>query len=82
MRGWSRGAYAPTRHHVETLAATSSSRRNLRTLATCEVLAHPRAAFHPCTCGLCGCAAMVAAVLISYDDVEIAAGTTMRRRQS
>jgi hypothetical protein len=32
------------------------------------VLAHPRAAFHPCTCGLCGDATVFAAVLIGYND--------------
>jgi hypothetical protein len=38
--------------------------------------------FHPCTCGLCGDAVVIAAALIGYDDVEVAVGTTMRRRRS
>jgi hypothetical protein len=36
--------------------------------------------FHPCMCGLCIGTAAVAAVWIGYDDVELVAGTTMRRR--
>jgi hypothetical protein len=67
----------PTRHYVKTLATTSSSWLNPEALAACEVLAHPRVAFHPCTCGLYGGAGVVAATLISCDDVEVAAGTTM-----
>jgi hypothetical protein len=31
-----------------------------------ELLAQPRAAFHPCMCGLCGGAVVVAVALISY----------------
>jgi hypothetical protein len=46
------------------------------------VLANPHTTFHPCTCGLRGGAAVVAATLIGYDDVEVAAGATMRRRRS
>jgi hypothetical protein len=71
-----------TCHHVKTLPATSSSWPNLETLDACEVLAHLSTTFHPCTCGLCGDAAMVASALISYDDVEVAVGTTTRRRRS
>jgi hypothetical protein len=32
------------------------------------LLAHPHAAFHPYTCGLCGGAAAFAVALIGYDD--------------
>jgi hypothetical protein len=54
----------------ETLAATSS-RPNPETLAMREVLAHPRVAFHPYTCGLCGgAAAVVVAALSSYGGVR------------
>jgi hypothetical protein len=70
MRGGARGAYTPTRHHVTTLDATSS-RPDPKTLAACEVLAHPCATFHPCTCGLCGGAVVVVATLISYDDMRL-----------
>jgi hypothetical protein len=52
-----------------------------RRLAVCAVLAHSRAAFYPCTCGLHRGAATVAAVLIGYDDVKVADRTTTRRRQ-
>jgi branched-subunit amino acid transport protein len=48
----------------------------------CEVLAHLRVVFHACTCGLCRGVAAVAAALIGYDDVEVAVGTTTRRRWS
>jgi hypothetical protein len=51
-------------------------------LATCVVLAHPRTAFHPCKCGLRGGTAAIAAVLISYNIVELATRTTTRRRRS
>jgi hypothetical protein len=54
-----------THHHVKTLAATSS-RPNSETLVVCEVLAHPRAIFYPCTCELRGGTVAVAAALISY----------------
>jgi hypothetical protein len=81
LRGGARGnrdAYTPPR---ETLA-TTSSQPNPETLAAREVLAHPRAAFHPYMCGLHGGATAVAAALIGYDDVEVAVGTTTRRRRS
>jgi hypothetical protein len=51
----------------ETLA-TTSSRPNSEAPAARMMLAHPRTTFHPCTCGLCGGAAAVAAALIGYDD--------------
>jgi hypothetical protein len=70
MRGGARGAHTPTRHHVKTLAATSSQ-HNLETLAICEVLAHPHVMFHPCTCGLCGGVTAVPAALIGYNDVDL-----------
>jgi hypothetical protein len=44
------------------------------------MLAHPREAFHPYMCGLRGGTATVAATLLGYDDVEVAAGTITRRR--
>jgi hypothetical protein len=74
------GRNTPTRHHVKTLAATSSSRPNPETLVACEVLVHPRAVSHPCTCGLHGGTTAVAAMLISYNDMEVAARTDTRRR--
>jgi hypothetical protein len=58
--------YTPPR---ETLAA-ASSRSNSKVLAARVVLAHPRTAFHPYTCGLRREAAAVAATLIGYNDVE------------
>jgi hypothetical protein len=75
MRGGARGAETPTCHHVKTLAATSSSRPNPKALAAREVLAHPHTVFHPD-------AAMIAAVLIGYDDMEVATGMTTRKRRS
>jgi hypothetical protein len=65
----------------ETLA-TASSRLNSEALDMRVVLAHPRAMFHPYTCGLCSGTAAVAATLIGYDDVEVATGMTTRRRRS
>jgi hypothetical protein len=56
--------YMPPR---ETLAATAS-RSNPEVLAARVVLAHPRAAFHPCMCGLRGGTTTVAAALIGYDN--------------
>jgi hypothetical protein len=71
----------PTCHHVTTLTNTASW-PNPKNIAACEVLAHPRAAFHPCTCGLRDGATVVAAALISYSDAEVAAGTRTWRRLS
>jgi hypothetical protein len=65
----------------ETLASPTS-RSISKALATRVVLAHPRAAFHPCTCGLHGGATTVAVTLIGYNVVEVAAMTTTRRRRS
>jgi hypothetical protein len=65
----------------ETLATTSTW-PNTEALAMHLVLAHPRAVFHPCTCGLRGGAAVVVAVLNSYHDVEATTGMTTRRRWS
>jgi hypothetical protein len=81
MRGGVRGVYMPIGHHMKTLAATFSSWPNPKPLVAYKVLAHPRTAFHPCTCGLCVGADVVAAVLIGYDDVEVAVGMTTRRRR-
>jgi hypothetical protein len=58
----------------ETLAA--ASRPNSKTIAAHVVLAHPRAVFHPCTCGLRESTAAAATALIGCDDVEVATGTT------
>jgi hypothetical protein len=63
----------------ETLAAVASP-PTFEALAVHVVLAHPHAAFHPCTCGLCRGAAAVAAPLISYDDVEFVVEMTTRRQ--
>jgi hypothetical protein len=69
--------YTPPR---ETLVA--ASRSNFEVLAAHMVLAHPHTVFHPCTYGLYGGVAAIAAALIDYDDVEVAAGMTTKRRQS
>jgi hypothetical protein len=71
-------SYMPPR---ETLAATSS-RSNSKARTTCVMLTHSGVVFHPCTCGLRRGTVMVAAVLIDYDDMEVAVGTTTRRRRS
>jgi hypothetical protein len=46
-------------------------------LVACEMLAHSLVVFHPCTCGL----HVGTTALNGYDDVEVAAGTTTRRRR-
>jgi hypothetical protein len=66
MRGGARGIETS---HMEALAAR-------------VVLTHPHAGFHPCTCELHGGAAVIAAALISYDNVEVAAQMTTGRRRS
>jgi hypothetical protein len=76
--GAARGTHTPTRYHVKTLD-TTSSQPNPEILAVREVLAHPHAVFYPYTCGLRRGAA---AVLISYDDVEVAIRMITRRRRS
>jgi hypothetical protein len=81
MRGEARSRLTPYTPPRETLP-TTSSRPNSEALATCVVLAHLRAAFHPCMCGLRIGAAAVAAALIGYDDVKVAAKTIMRKRRS
>jgi hypothetical protein len=53
----------------ETLAA-AASRSNSEALVVRVVLAHPRSVFHPCTSGIHGGAAVVAATLVGYDDEE------------
>jgi rhodanese-related sulfurtransferase len=65
----------------ETLAATAS-RLNFEALPARVVIAHPRVTLDPCTCGLRGGAAAVAAALIGYNVMEVADGTTTRRRRS
>jgi hypothetical protein len=77
LRGRARCAktlYKPPR---ETLAATSSW-WNSEALAMGVVLAHPCGVFHSYTCRLHRGAAAVAAALISYDIVEIAAWMTTK----
>jgi hypothetical protein len=69
-RGGARGEIYTYTSPRETLA-TISSRPNSETLALCEVLAHPRAIFHPCTCGVRGGTTVVAVALISYDDLGL-----------
>jgi hypothetical protein len=69
-------AYTSSR---ETLAA-AFSRSNSEALAARVVLAHPHATFYSCTCGLRRGATTVAAVLIGYDDVNVAVETTTGRR--
>jgi hypothetical protein len=75
MIGAARGEDTHTHHHVKPYPPPPY-RSNSEALAARVVLAHPRKAFHPCTCGLHGGAATVAATLISYDDVEAAVGMT------
>jgi hypothetical protein len=81
MRGGARGGLTPYTPPCETLA-TTSSRSNSETLAVHLVLAHPRAVFHPYTCGLPGGAAAVKVALIGYDNIKVAAETTTGRRRS
>jgi hypothetical protein len=77
MRGGASGANSPAHHHVKTLAA-AFSQLNSKTLVAHEMLAYPCVTFYPCTCELRG----DVVVLIYCDDMEVAAGTTMRRRRS
>jgi hypothetical protein len=63
----------------ETLA-TTSSRPNSEALVARVVLAHPRAAFHPCTCGLRRDVVAVTVAPIGCDDVKVATETITRRR--
>jgi hypothetical protein len=79
IKGGARGTHMPTRHHMKTLATTSFSRPNSKALAAREV--DSMEAFHPYTCGLHGDTVVAVAALIGYDDVEVAAGTTTRRRR-
>jgi hypothetical protein len=65
----------------ETLAATSS-RLNSESLVARVVLAHPCAAFHPCTCGLRRDVVAVTVALIGCDDVKVATEMITRRRRS
>jgi hypothetical protein len=45
-----------------------------------EVLAHSRATFHLCTCGLCGGVATVIVALIGYDNEGVTVAMTTRRQ--
>jgi hypothetical protein len=81
MRGRARGELMPDMPPRETLAATSSQ-PIFEALTARVMLAHPRAAFHLRMCGLRRGAAAVAATLIGYDDVKVAAKMTTRRRRS
>jgi hypothetical protein len=65
----------------ETLT-TAASRPISEALAARVVLAHPCTAFHPCTCGLYGGVAAVAAVLIGYDDRWGCCWKSVRKRRS
>jgi hypothetical protein len=82
VRGGARSAYTTACHHVKTLATASSSRPNSKALAMREEIAHPHMTFHPCMFGLCGGAAAVAAAVIGYDNVEVAARMNMSKRRS
>jgi hypothetical protein len=73
------GGLTPNASPRETLA-TTSSQLNSEAIAVCVVLAHPHMVFHLHTCGLHRGAAVVAAALIGYDNVEVAAETTTWRR--
>jgi hypothetical protein len=75
MMGAARGGLTSYTSPRETLADTFS-RPNSEALAACVVLAHPRVAFHPCTCGL----SRGVAALIGYDDIKVAVDTTTRMR--
>jgi hypothetical protein len=81
MRGGARSGLTPYMPPREKLA-TTFSRSNSEALVSHVVLSYPHATFYPCTCGLYRGAAVVAAVLISYDDVKVVAETTTRRRRS
>jgi hypothetical protein len=76
-RGGARGADTPICHHLKNSTATSSQ-PNPEALATCEVLAHPRVAFHPYTYRLRGGIATIVVALIDYNDMEVTAGMTTR----
>jgi hypothetical protein len=78
LGAWLTYAYMPPR---ETLCVVSSQ-SNFKVLTARVVLAHLHATFSPCTYGLHRGTAAVTAVLIGYDDVEVAAGTTTQRRRS
>jgi hypothetical protein len=58
----------------KTLAA-AASQLNSEAPTAHVVLAHPRTAFHPCTCGL----NRGVAALIGYDEVKVPTDTTTRR---
>jgi hypothetical protein len=79
-RGVARGDTQAHTPPCETVA-TTSSRPNPKILVVREVLAHPRTIFHSYTCELYGGASAVATALIIYDDVEVTAGMTTRRRR-
>jgi hypothetical protein len=81
MRGGVRGRLTSYTSPHKTLADTSS-RPNFEALAACVMLAYPRTVFDPCTCGLRRGVVAVAAALIGYDHVKVAAETTTRRRRS
>jgi hypothetical protein len=64
--GQGQGPYTPP---CETLVVISSWPNPI--LVAREVLAYQCVAFHPCMWGLRGGTTAVAAVLISYDDLEL-----------
>jgi hypothetical protein len=79
MRGGARGGLTPYMPPRETLT-TTSSRSNSEALVVHMVLTHLHTAFYPYMCGLRKDVVVVAAALIGYDDVDVAVGTTTRRR--
>jgi hypothetical protein len=81
MRGGVRGGLMPYVSPHETLTDTSS-RPNSEALAAHVMLAHSRAAFHLCTCGLRRGVVVIAAALIGYDHVKVAVEMATRRRRS
>jgi hypothetical protein len=82
-KGWGGGHDQHTPYMSPRITlAIATSRPNSEALATCLVLAHQRATFHPCMCGLRGGVAVVVATLIGCDNVEVAAGMTTRKRRS
>jgi hypothetical protein len=82
IRGGARGAINPRMHTTTWNSSATSSRLNSEALAARVVLAHPRAVYHSYTCGLHRSAAAVAAALIGYNDIKVAADTTTMKRRS
>jgi hypothetical protein len=64
------------------ILALTSSRPNFEVLVAHVVLAHPHMTFYYYTCRLYRDDVAVAATLISYSDIKVAAETTIKRRRS